>query len=235
MQANYKWSTQVVPPEMTLSTHCSFKEIAGVKAALEKRELLKQFLGETPFRYYVEIAHNQLLVCPLIVTILARELEFPRARPDEMWFEIGGQPYRFGKQEFLLVTGLPFGHIDVKTIKARQNDKNSLLWRLFKGIPPSVKAIVLMLKSRANINVEDTFKLANLVIAFQLFYGLDERQGVDKALWVMIEDQKAWNAFPWGTMSYSILLDHLRQVITEERLVNGRTVNAYGFVWAFQV
>ena len=59
--------------------------------------------------------------------MLAKELKVTDARRDERWFEIRGRRYKFGKQELLLVTGLPFGGIDCKIFQIVPNDQNSLL------------------------------------------------------------------------------------------------------------
>ncbi|KAI9198724.1 hypothetical protein LWI28_021213 [Acer negundo] len=43
--------------------------------------------------------------------LLYRELIYPGARPDEIWFRVSQRAVRFGKEKFLVVTGLRLMHM----------------------------------------------------------------------------------------------------------------------------
>ena len=236
MEFNYRHSVQHIPEKSFGSTHNSMKTIGELSIFLQQRELLNRFNAKSSISYFLKLNGKQLLVTPLMLNILARELvNYPNSQPDEMWFEIGGRPYRFGKQEFLLVTGLQFGYLDLQVLKRKQENENSLLWRLFKGVSPMLSQIMQMLRVRGDtISDEDVLKLSNIVIAYNLFYGYDNRARVDDYLWVLIEDINLWNKFPFGTVGYSRLIESLRHALDADRLMTGRNINLYGFIWAFQ-
>ena len=237
MQFSYRYPVQHVPEGTNGSTHNSMKPIGYLNGFLSQRQLLDRFKASSSIAYFIKQCGQQLLTTPLMLTILARELvDYPKSRLDEMWFEIGGRPYRFGKQEFLLVTGLQFGYVDLHVLKWKQTNEDSLLWRLFKGISPRLAEIMQMLRVRGEtISDEDVLKLSNIVIAYNLFYGYDDRSRVDGYLWVLIEDINMWNKFPFGTVAYSRLIEGLHRALDEDRLVTGRNINLYGFIWAFEV
>ena len=50
----------------------------------------------------------------MIAKVLAHEVRVTGQKADELWYRIGGQNHKFGKEEFALITGLRFGKINKK-------------------------------------------------------------------------------------------------------------------------
>jgi len=87
-------------------------------------------------RAYMEISlqipmFDHLSAPQLIYEVLVREVTFSGARYDEMWFEIGSIPYRCGKREFILISGLRFGKIEKKRFETRPIESGSLRAHMF--------------------------------------------------------------------------------------------------------
>ncbi|KAL5751795.1 hypothetical protein ACOSQ2_022302 [Xanthoceras sorbifolium] len=59
------------------------------------------------FGHFLRMRGDQYFGGKLCHILLCREIEYSVAR--EVWFKIGGKAMRFGKEEFLLCTGLKFG------------------------------------------------------------------------------------------------------------------------------
>ena len=242
MEFNYKYSLQTIPKETKGITHIGQKLVKKILDILTGRNLYDRFIRECPFGYMLRNT-NHTAAGSVLLWVLAREVEVS-GRKDEMWFELGGRIYRFGKQEFLLITGLHFGGIDREIFQATQNDPNSLLQRWFNGVLPTISEFATFVEARSQLNREDEdvlndedlLKLANIGIAFHLFMGQDEKAKISLFLWIIIEDMERWNSFPWGTLCYSVLFHYLRMALTEERIRKPpRNINIYGYVYAFQV
>lgn len=85
-----------------------------------------------PLGHFLQIPLFRQISAPqLIHQVLLREVTFPGARKDEKWFEIGGQIYRYGKQEFILITGLRFGAIDRRILEAKPAADSNMRAHLF--------------------------------------------------------------------------------------------------------
>ena len=141
----------------------------------------------------------------LIYQIIVRDVTFSGARHDKIWFEIGSMPYRYGKQEFILISGLRFRPIDKTILEARPIESNSLHARLFPIQQQVVSGddIILLLSSRHELVSEDVLKLVYTIVVNMILFGHDERALVDDFMWTLVEDLQAFEAFPWGTYVYS--------------------------------
>ena len=246
MDFDYKYSSHTIDRHTSGNTHIGQRLVIRIIAVIKRRNLYDRFIAECPFGHILRET-NHTAAGSVILWVLAREINVADARRDERWFEIGERSYRFGKQEFLLVTGLPFGGIDRKIFEIAPNDPNGLLGRMFNGVSPEVKELVTFLEARSDrgegdragqdpIDDEDLLKLANVGIAFHLFMGLDDRASIYPFMWVLIESTERWKTFPWGTLCYSVLLYCLDKALNEERVRNPpKTINIYGYVLAFQV
>ncbi|KAL5840628.1 hypothetical protein ACOSQ3_013293 [Xanthoceras sorbifolium] len=60
------------------------------------------------FGKFLGIRGDQLFSGKSYHSLLHRKIEYPIDMDDEIWFNVGGDRVRFGKDEFLLCTGLKF-------------------------------------------------------------------------------------------------------------------------------
>ena len=101
------------------TTHYGLHQLVIVCEALGRYRLLQTFT-KGPLGYFIQIPlHDEYSVPQLVGEVLVREVTFPGAWEDEMWLELGGVPYRYGKQEFILISGLRFGAIDKEQFEVR--------------------------------------------------------------------------------------------------------------------
>ena len=78
---------------------------------------LRERWATSPFSHFLDVNQRKgSYPRALILRLLARELVGDQCRRDEVWFGIGNKAARFGKQEFLMVIGLPFGRISPNVI-----------------------------------------------------------------------------------------------------------------------
>ena len=224
---------------MRVTTHCGIKHLEAMRRALDRYKLLDRFL-QGPLGHFLKMPLSLHLTAPqLIYHVLLREVTFLGARHDEMWFEIGGTPYRYGRQEFILISGLQFGAIDRESLEAKPVDPESLRARLFPQHKKGVTGddIEFLISTRDDLVSEDALKLIYIAVVDIFLLGQDKRKHVDDFLWSMAEDLHAFEVFPWGTYVYSKSQHYIRLATKERKLTGegGKKINLYGFVWAFQV
>ncbi|KAK2651650.1 hypothetical protein Ddye_011506 [Dipteronia dyeriana] len=84
---------------------------------------------------------------------------FSGAQPDEMWFGVGNRAVRFGKKEFLLVTGLRFGPMPQSVNSLPKAIQGRVYHRYFGGSPTPLKDILSRLSGEEFDEPEDVMKL----------------------------------------------------------------------------
>ncbi|XP_052181137.1 uncharacterized protein LOC127794229 [Diospyros lotus] len=234
----YVHTHRILPPGMRVTTHCGIKHLEAMRRALDRYKLLDRFL-QGPLGHFLKMPLSLHLTAPqLIYHVLLREVTFPGAHHDEMWFEIGGTPYRYGRQEFILISGLRFGAIDRESLEPKPIEPESLRARLFPQHKKGVTGddLELLISTREDMVSEDALKLIYIAVVDMFLLGQDERGHVDDFLWTMAEDLQAFEMFPWGTYVYSKSQHYIRLATKERKLTGegGKKINLYGFVWAFQ-
>ncbi|XP_052176710.1 uncharacterized protein LOC127791017 [Diospyros lotus] len=170
--------------------------------------------------------------------VLLREVKFPGARPDKMWFELGGVAYQYGKQEFTLITRLRFSPIDREILQTRPAKDGSLRTRLFPDKEVvNLEDIKELLDTKPDVDKDDALKMEYLAMVNMLLMGHDERASIEDFHWSLVQDLESFRSFPWGTYIYSQRLHYIRLATTGWKLNAqvGKKVNLYAFVWAFQV
>ncbi|KAK0578970.1 hypothetical protein LWI29_019163 [Acer saccharum] len=174
--------------------------------------------------------------------LLCRELNYPSARPDEMWFRVGERAVRFGKEEFFLVTGLRFGPMPVSVHSLPKAAVGSVHHRYFGGSPTPLKDILGRLNRGEFDEAEDVIKLGYVYFLSHVMLGREYRWKVPDWIWGLVEDITAFEAFPWGTYIYSVTIYWLGTALDDR--TKGRKQNRnyssrqdlgyclYGFPWA---
>ena len=87
----------ILLPRMRVTTHCGIKHLEAMRHTLDRYKLLDRFL-QGPLGHFLKIPLSLHLIAPqLIYHVLLREMTFLGVRHDEMWFEIGGMPFKYGR------------------------------------------------------------------------------------------------------------------------------------------
>ncbi|KAL6501094.1 hypothetical protein OROHE_025291 [Orobanche hederae] len=148
------------------------------------------------------------------------------ARPEldktSLWFKVKGKVLRFSRVEFVLISGLKFG--PAKTNPYMMNDKiptDSVYARLLDStpiLPVNLRTKFIDKKFKVNkVEVKgseaDYLKLANVLMASMYVVGLDpNKTKIPNWMWALVEDNAAWEQFPWGSLSYQFLIGQINVV-----------------------
>lgn len=236
------------PPVARVNTHCNLHSLNIINNVLLRHHLNDRWeIGCFPHILKFS-GQKQFFSGKLCINLLCREIVYPDARDDEMWFDVGGHAMRFGKLEFMLCTGLRFGNIPhFARVKARAKPE-SVHARYFGGQGTCEVDIVRVLEAGQFREEEDALKMAYVFVVFNVFIGKDDRAIVPNWLWCLVEDLPTFESFPWGTFIYSMTLHWLRNALTPDRIEGMRNsnhpvskksneigINIYGFIWALEV
>ncbi|KAL6559044.1 hypothetical protein OROHE_006413 [Orobanche hederae] len=136
--------------------------------------------------------------------------------------KVKGKVLRFSRMEFVLISGLKFG--PAKTNPYMMNDKipaDSVYARLLDSIPilpVNLRAKFIDKKFKVNkVEVKgseaDYVKLAKVLMASMYVVGLDpNKTKIPNWMWALVEDDEAWEQFPWGSLSYQFLIGQINAV-----------------------
>ncbi|KAL5767454.1 hypothetical protein ACOSQ2_014237 [Xanthoceras sorbifolium] len=96
--------TDVDGAPVRVNMYCHIRELKTLQDVLSKDNMLDKW-KECVFSRFSRMRCDQLFIGKLCHSLLCREIHYPEAREDEIWFAVGGHAIRFGKEEFLLHTG----------------------------------------------------------------------------------------------------------------------------------
>lgn len=214
----------------TLSIYCRQKCIGDIEIILsEKRDTLNKFkkcifgklfkLPRTPTR------NNQV-----IHYVLSREVYRMERDRAEVWFYVNNKLIRFSRFEFALVTGLRFGKSKFDHNNPHDIPSKSTYTGVLRNKPILVtKLMVLFKEEKLGDEPADYLKVAKIIFAYCIVLGYDvAKTHVADWMWVLVEDSKAFDNFPWGSYSYQILLfylDGIRKTHQQERGVTTISTN----------
>ncbi|KAL3628052.1 hypothetical protein CASFOL_028154 [Castilleja foliolosa] len=159
------------------------------------------------------------------------------AEEDELWFLVGDKFVRLSKYEYALVTGLRFGptnfdpnadcecseegvfrkFVDPENKYGKKGAPYTDVLKLFKKPPRVLRR-----------SPQDLLKIAKVLFVHGYFYAIDTRTNIAKWLWVLVEDEKEWEKFPWGAYSFQIFIMRMKNLKAGER-----SYHFYGFSHAF--
>ncbi|KAL6506717.1 hypothetical protein OROHE_022549 [Orobanche hederae] len=156
-------------------------------------------------KYKDHIAKSQKCIC----CIVSRQVEgVPDPDENAMWFKVNGEVIRFSKVKFALVTGLRFGTSQFNPYEDHGIPETSLYTRLFKNEKITSIHLWNLFKSK-DFHIEnaaDCINLCKVIIAAHVVLGNDPcNWKIPDWVWVLVEDEQAWDRFPWGSMSFQIL------------------------------
>ncbi|KAL6543354.1 hypothetical protein OROHE_010874 [Orobanche hederae] len=208
------------------------RDINMVLGTLEKKsrkEVKKSCLGHYT-RLYDYNTNNGLM----IHYIVFREVT-PSPNPDTtaLRFKIGDNILHFSRTEYALASGLHFGKSDFDPYKPPRLRENSVFERLFRCNDKTTTDVSRMFKDKkftyfegdgdnkkeieVNASEEDYVKLSKLLLATTHALGFETaRKAIPLWLWVLLEDNDAWEKFPWGSYSYRSLINSFTNVKKEK-------------------
>ena len=237
----YRYGEDAKMARFRASTHCQLNDMPKLINALARRNALS-YWNKGPFEHFTRMSQKkQRLSVTTITAVLAREIIVAGGCPGEKWFEIGGQAHRFGKQEFMLVTGLRFGKLNYNVMKEKTGWEGSVHARYFGSRPVKPKDIMdRLLNAEHQMTPEDALKMAYVFVVGAVLIGKDNRKSIWGWLWYLVEDLKSFKKFPWGTLSYSLLIHYLDLVLRPQYFDEANrdhefNINIYGFAWVVQV
>lgn len=168
--------------------------------------------------------------------VVFREVEpSPNFDKTALWFKIGDKVLRFSRVEYALVSGLKFGRTEFNPYRRHRLPSSSIYERLFGANPLTTTAMVRNAFVNKYFEVdevevtatpEDYVQLSKFLLALTFALGLDQtKKKIPLWLWVLLENKEQWEAFPWGSYSYQLLVDSIRSVVRKERKTNSGKVS----------
>ncbi|KAL6503681.1 hypothetical protein OROGR_025604 [Orobanche gracilis] len=139
-----------------------------------------------------------------------------------LWFKVQGTVLRFSRVEFALISGLRYGSAKINAYMLSEKvSVDSVYARLLESKPiftaylrtkfmdKHFKVNKVEVKGSEN----DYLKLAKVLMASMFVVGLDpNKTKIPTWMWVLVEDNDAWDRFPWGSMSYQFLIGQINAV-----------------------
>ena len=196
--------------------HCNI--IVDIGNVLGRLNVLEQF-KQGPFGHYLDLHLPVTTHGKVLHSILKRQIEYTSTsekasppRDDEMWFGLGRQQHRFGQVEFCLCSGLKMGKLPEGIIKAITPTKDSLYARHFQN-QTAYNSVFQTFKQLTDDQGEDGLKMANLLVIGYVLCTVDPRDRVPLWMFALLDDEVAFEGFPWGSYVYSYTLNRLKNAI----------------------
>lgn len=194
----------------------------------------------SPLGHWLDFTHNSRSDPMLIVLFLQHQVPVTNPDPETLYFDIGPHHRRFGREEFMLLTGLPFGI----PVEGSPRDGKAFIRRLFprlvENVPRElplrlkVKDLIDLYKDMRRLDDMDVVRVCSLLMVELVFLGRQKHQFVDDALLNIIGDMDAWNEYPFGSYIWSMTYKQMDSAI-DRRVHTPRKMTLYGFIHAFEV
>ncbi|KAK3218599.1 hypothetical protein Dsin_012569 [Dipteronia sinensis] len=95
-------------------------------------------------------------------------------------------------------------------------DPHRKLWRYFEDKRPTVELLEATFKELKAVDGDDALKMTYLLMVAQ-FFGTDEgRTSVPAWLWPLVEDEKTFTSFSWGTYIFDVTLYWLKNAAEKQ-------------------
>ncbi|XVF49935.1 hypothetical protein PTKIN_Ptkin04bG0056300 [Pterospermum kingtungense] len=175
--------------------------------------------------------------------VIARQITFDRMDLYEAWFQIGSQRLRWSKLEFCLTTGLKFGSSTFDPNAELHHPPDGVWMRVLNG--QVIRAHDLYHRFVARDYNNDpvvALKIAMVVVAEVVLFGVDDKHIVRPWLWALVDDRQRWDTFPWGKFVFSATLHYLNAIVSpppppfeDPERKKKFEYHFYGFPLAFQL
>ncbi|KAF3671659.1 putative glycerol-3-phosphate 2-O-acyltransferase 6-like [Capsicum annuum] len=198
---------------------------------------------ESCFGKYLDLSedNNARFQMKMVYDILKHRFMYEnKDKMDEVWINYCGMPVYFGWEEFAIVIGLkcyppsPSQVIPTLTQKKaprtpkKRKGKSSDRDDLVSIIGPSFKNknLIDALKSK-ELSKKHKKSLCLVWFVHNVLWAIDVNNNISLNLINIFEDLEAFNNYPWGYESFKMTVEYLLTPLTP------KTVNLYGFPWAF--
>ncbi|KAL6560585.1 hypothetical protein OROGR_004144 [Orobanche gracilis] len=179
-------------------------------------------MKKSAFQYYMKLPDTMTRSGKTLHFMISRQVT-PKPDLDQMalWFNVQGRVLRFSRVGFALITGLKFGPAQINPYMLSEKvSGDSVYARLLEGKPISptdlrTKFVNKQFKIKVVVKGTESeyLKLAKVLMASMFVVGLDtNKTKIPTWMWVLIEDDDAWEQFPWGSLSYQFLIGQINAV-----------------------
>ncbi|KAF3623161.1 putative glycerol-3-phosphate 2-O-acyltransferase 6-like [Capsicum annuum] len=222
-----------------------------VKSAMEKsfnafRKILQEqkldaYFRDNCFGKYLDLLedNNARFQMKMVYELLKRRFMYEnKDKMDEVWINYCGMPVFLGWKEFAIVTGLkcyaPSQVIPILTPqkaprtpkkgKGKSCDRDDLV----SIVGPSFKNknLIEALKGKG-LSKKHKQSLCLVWFAHNILWARDVNNNIILDLIKLSVDREAFNSYPWGYESFKMTVKYLLTPLAP------KTVNLYGFPWAF--
>ena len=155
--------------------------------------------------------------------------------PETLYYKVGNlPPFRYGPEEFCLITGLRFGEDPTLSDVAGHE---SAITRIFGTGRLEVKHVVNVFNTIGNDDIltnEDDVRVCLLVMVDVFFLGREGSLPVTQTFIRAIEDFASWNHYPWGSYIWRPTYSQMHRAIAK-RSDRKKKMMMTGFLFPFKV
>ncbi|XP_020872062.1 uncharacterized protein LOC110226007 [Arabidopsis lyrata subsp. lyrata] len=216
-----------------VNVYHKMKTLCAIFNALDDGE--RQFLSRSTFGQLLEFPNKPAWSASFGIFILGRQLEV--AKPNEIWVLFAGIPIRFSLREFKIVTGLPCGKYSALKKKKKKGTAGmtipfySKLFGLEEDV--TVDRAITMLKKRIISDADMRIRCACLAIVDGFLVPTSHYPKIVKAHAEMVEDLDAFLAYPWGRLSFEMMIKSIKEREIEQLAITCFSVQ--GLLYALQL
>lgn len=203
----------------------------------------QQVMDLTAFGVYMRYPNKITRSNRLIHYLISREVVgLPDPDPTAIFFRVNNKVVRFGRMEFALVTGLRFGPRGrFDPFGTFEFQPHSIYSKCFNSCPTAADELWNFFTDDANfkdndekplLSAVDCIRLCQVVIAVHIVLGLESSTKIPEWVWALVEHQALWNEFPWGSVSFQVLVKNLKGV---KYSIPSKTYHLNGNILAFLV
>ncbi|KAJ9557071.1 hypothetical protein OSB04_011685 [Centaurea solstitialis] len=228
---------EILRPSLTARSKVSY-------CALIRNRLTHQaqlIFRNTPFGSWLDL-QMEYGDAMLVTCFLQQEVSVDGAGPKELHYLVGGNVRRFGREEFMLITGLPFGLLPNHSYVYG----NALISRLFSNSVPTRCSQSQVFRVKINDVVKkwndefdrladiDRVRVALIIMVELVFLGRQPHQYVSPEVVRVVEDLDRLSEYPWGSFVWSFTYNHMRGVFRRWQEVSSK-ISLSGFLLAFNI
>ncbi|CDY37103.1 BnaAnng04620D [Brassica napus] len=198
--------------------------IRQIIAVLDPDEV--EHIRVSPFGKLLEIADKPSFSGRFGRYIISRQLKV--AKKHEAWFLFAGKPIRFSIRKFALVTGLNCRKFPKKS---KKKSKNFMTKKPYWEVP--VSSVLRMLEQKTIVDKDIRLKYTYLSLLAAVILPTTHAPRISKECAEKIKDLDAILAYPWGRVSFDMLMSSIKE--RKEVSLSQNTIALKGFVLALQL
>ncbi|PHU30069.1 hypothetical protein BC332_02162 [Capsicum chinense] len=206
-----------------------------------REQKLDAYFRDSCFRKYLDLPedNNALFQMKMVYELLKRRFMYEnKDKMDEVWINYCVMPVCFGWKEFTIVTRLkcypPSQVIPILTQKKtprtpkKGKEKSCDHDDLVSIVDPSFKNknLIKILKGKG-LSKKHKQSLCLVWFVHNILWTREVNNNISLGFIKLSKDLKAFNNYPWGYESFKMTVKYLLTLLVP------KTVNLYGFPWAF--